>query len=179
MRRIYESDALHRDDGEAHAPNERKRETKLQAMRSVPSSTLSDLLVPTRLRHRLVSVGVETPESEYAVGEPIPFLVTIRNHAPFPVSIPTASPLLWEWTVDGAVEAARVPIRDPPDEPGSFAFDRGERKEFRKRWDQLFRVSESEWEPAEPGRHTIGVAINTADADRRGLTAETTVEIVR
>ncbi len=179
MRRIYESDALHRDDAEAHAPNERKRRTKLQAMRSVPSSMLSDLFVPDRLRHRFVSVDVETPESEYAVGEPIPFLVTIRNHAPFPVSISTTSPLLWEWTVDGAVEGSRVPLRNPPDEPGAFAFDRGERKEFRKRWDQLFRVSDSDWISADPGRYTIGAAINTADADGRGLTAETAVEIVR
>ncbi|WP_418285896.1 hypothetical protein [Halorubrum sp. DTA46] len=179
MRRIYESDALHRDDDESHAPNERKRETKLQAFRSVPSSTLSDLLVPRRLRHRFVSVDVRTPESEYAVGESIPFAVTIRNHMPFPVSIPTASPLLWEWSVDGDVEASAVPLRDPPDEPGRFEFDRGERKEFRKRWDQLFRVSDSEWVPAEPGDHTIGAAINTADADRKGLAGEATVRIVR
>ena len=179
MRRIYESDALHRDADEAHAPNQRERKTKLQAMRSVPSSTLSELLVPTRLRTRFVSVVVETPESEYPVGEPIPFLVTMRNHAPFPVSIPTASPLLWEWTVDGDAEGSRVSLRDPPDEPGSFAFDRCERKEFLKRWDQLFRVSDSDWVPADPGRHTIGAAINTVDADGRGLTAETTVEIVR
>lgn len=179
MRRIYESDAIHRDDDEAHVPNERRRNTTLQAMRSVPSSTLSDLLVPRRLRHRFVTVDVHTPESEYAVGEPIPFVVTIRNRMPFPVSIPTVSPLLWEWTVDGNVEASEVPLRDPPEEAGSFAFDRGERKEFRKRWDQLVRVSDTEWTPAAPGTHTIGAAINTADAERTGLSAETTVEIVR
>lgn len=179
MRRIYESDALHRDDAETHAPNERERNTKLQALRSVPSSTLSDVFIPDRFRHRFVSVDVTTPESEYSVGESIPFTVTIRNRVPFPVSIPTASPLLWEWSVDGNVEGSEVPLRDPPDEAGRFVFDRGERKRFRKRWDQMFRESDSEWSPAEPGSHTIGAAINTADADRKGLAGETTVRIVR
>ncbi len=179
MRRIYESDALHRDDDETHAPNERERRTKLQSLRSVPSSTLSDALVPGRLRHRFVSVDVTTPEPEYPVGGSIPFTVTIRNRVPIPVSIPTASPLLWEWSVDGHVEGSEVPLRDPPDEAGSFAFDRGERKRFRKRWNQMFRVSDSEWTPAEPGTYTIGAAINTADADRKGLSGETTVRIVR
>ncbi|QAU12665.1 hypothetical protein EKH57_07970 [Halorubrum sp. BOL3-1] len=179
MRRIYESNALHRDDEEAHAPSKKERKTKLQALRSVPSSTLSDLLIPRRLRHLPVSVAVETPVDEYEVGDPVPFRVTIRNRLPVPVSIPTVSPLLWEWTVDGNLEAAEVPIRDPPDEEGRLSLDRGERKDFRKRWDQLFRVTESEWEPAETGTHTIGAAINATDAEKRGLTDETTVRIVR
>ncbi|QWC19777.1 hypothetical protein [Halorubrum sp. 2020YC2] len=179
MRRIYESNALHRDDEEAHAPSKKERKTKLQSLRSVPSSTLSDLLIPRRLRHLPVSVTVETPDDEYEAGDPVPFTVTIRNRLPVPVSIPTVSPLLWEWSVDGNVEAAEVPIRDPPDEGGQLSFDRGERKEFRKRWDQLFRVSEREWEPAAVGDHTIGVAVNATDAESRGLTDETTVRIVR
>ncbi|MFW6382467.1 MAG: hypothetical protein ACOCZD_00330 [Haloferacaceae archaeon] len=179
MRRIYESDALHRDDEETHAPTERKRETPLQSLRSVPSSTLSDLLVPVGVRHRFVSLEVSTPDPEYSVGEPIPFTVTMRNRLPVPVSLSTVSPLLWEWSVDGDVEASSVQLRDPPDDPGEFAFDRGERKEFRKRWDQMFRVSDTEWEPAEPGEYTIGAAINTADAGAKGLSAETTVRIVR
>ncbi|ELZ48279.1 hypothetical protein C464_07375 [Halorubrum coriense DSM 10284] len=178
MRRIYESNALHRDDEEAHAPSKKERKTKLQALRSVPSSTLSDFLIPRRFRHLPVSVDVETPDDEYETGEPIPFRVTLRNRLPVPISIPTRSPLLWRWTVDGNVEAAEVSVRDPPDEEGQLSFDRGERKEFRKRWDQLFRVSESEWEPAAAGTHTIGVAINATDAEERGLTDETTVRIV-
>ncbi|MES3160775.1 MAG: hypothetical protein PPP55_04285 [Halorubrum sp.] len=179
MRRIYESDALHRDDEEPGSPNEIERETKLQALRSVPSSTLSDLFVPRGLRHRFVSVDVTTPETEYPEGESIPFTVTIRNHVPFPVSIPTESPLLWTWSVDGNVEASAVSLRDPPDEAGQFEFDRGECKRFQKRWDQLFRVTDTEWEPATPGEYTIGAAINTADAASKGLTAETTVRILR
>ena len=179
MRRIYESNALHRDDEEAHAPSEKERPTKLQALRSVPSSTLSDVLVPRRLRHLPISVSVETSDDEYGVGEPVPFRVTFRNRLPVPISIPTVSPLLWVWMVDGNVEAAEVPIRDPPDEEGTLSFDRGERKEFQRRWDQLFRVSDSEWEPAGVGSYTIGAAINAADAEERGLTDETTVRIVR
>jgi len=179
MRRIYDSDALHRDDDEPGSPNEIKRETKLQAMRSLPSSTLSDLFVPTALRHRFLSVAVETAEDEYTVGESIPFTVTIRNHVPFPVSIATESPVLWTWSVDGDVEASSVSLRDPPDETGRFEFDRGERKRFRKRWNQLFRVTETDWEPAEPGEHTISAAINAPDSESKGLTGETTVRIVR
>lgn len=179
MRRIYESDALHRDDDESHAPTERERETALQSLRSVPSGSLSDLLLPASLRHRFISVEVSTPSAEYEVGEPIPFTVTMRNRLPIPVSLSTASPLLWEWSVDGDVEASSVPLRDPPDEPGEFVFDRGERKEFRKRWDQMFRVADAEWEPATPGEYTIGAAINTDDADAKALSAETTVRIVR
>ena len=180
MRRIYESDALRRDDDDPHAPAERDDEGTIQALRSVPATALSDRLVPHALRRRFVSVDVETPRREFAVGESVPFVITFRNRVPFPVSIATASPLPWVWTVDGDVEgaAADVSLRDPPDEPGRFAFDRGERKRFRRRWDGLFRVSDSEWIPAEPGKHVIGAAANVADADAKGLRAETTVRLV-
>jgi hypothetical protein len=179
MRRIYESDALRRDDDDPHVPTERDEGT-IQALRSVPAAALSDRLVPRGLRRRVVSVDVETPRREYAVGEPVPFVVTFRNRAPFPVSIVTASPLPWTWSVDGDVEAAAeaVSLRDPPDEPGRFGFDRGERKRFRRRWDGLFRVTGSEWVPADPGEHVIGAAANVADADASGLRAETTVRLV-
>lgn len=179
MRRIYDSGAIHRDDDDPGAPNEIKRETKLQALRSVPSSTLSDLLVPHGVRHRFVSVDVTTPESEYGVGESIPFTVTIRNHVPFPVSLTTASPVLWTWNVDGDVEASAVPLRDPPGETGRFEFDRGEHKRFHKRWDQMFRVTDTDWEPAEPGEYTIGASVNTTDSAAKGLADETTVRIIR
>ncbi|GAA0520728.1 hypothetical protein SAMN04488066_12118 [Halorubrum aquaticum] len=180
MRRIYESDALGRDDDDPHAPAERDDEGRIGALRSVPAAALSDRLVPHALRRRFVSVDVETPRREYAVGEAVQFTVTFRNRVPFPVSIRTASPLPWIWTVDGDVEAAAatVSLRDPPDEPGRFAFDRGERKRFRRRWNGLFRVTDSEWAPPEPGTHVIGAAVNVANAEGKGLTAETTVRIV-
>lgn len=180
MRRIYESDALRRDDDDPHAPAERNDGGEIQALRSIPAAALSDRLVPRALRRRLVSVDVETPRREYARGESVPFVVTFRNRAPFPVTIPTASPLLWTWTVDGDEEAtaASVRLRDPPDEPGRFAFDRGERKRFRRRWDGLFRVSDSEWVPADTGEHAIGAAVNVTNRRNEDLHAETTVRIV-
>lgn len=177
MRRIYDSGALHRDDDEPFAPNERDDSVRPQAMKSVDSSLLSRLFVPPTLRHRAVSVTVSTPETEYVVGDPVPFRVTMRNALPIPVAIRTQSPLLWTWNVDGVAEASHVPLRDPPDEPGRFAFDRGERKRFSRRWTQQFRVSESEWEPVEPGEYTVGAGINVDDPAGRGLYDETTVRI--
>ena len=71
MRRIYESDALRRDDDDPHAPAERDDEGTIQALRSVPATALSDRLVPHALRRRFVSVDVETPRREFAVGEAV------------------------------------------------------------------------------------------------------------
>lgn len=102
----------------------------------------------------------------------------MANTMPFPVTFRTRSPILWTWEIDGATEAARVSIRDPPDEPGEFRFGRGERKRFEKRWEQLFRVSASEWEPVEPGEYTIGAGLNVDSAVEKELYDETTVHIV-
>lgn len=178
MRRIYESDALRRDDDEAFAPSEREASHRLQAMRSIDSTALSDRLVPGGLRRRAIAVEVSTPRSEYAVGEAVPFSVTMKNPLPFPITIPTTSPVLWTWNVDGEREASRVSVHEPPDEPGEFRFDRGERKEFRKRWTQMFRVSDAEWEPAGPGEYAIGAGINVEDAADGGLYDETTIRVV-
>ncbi|MEM4782523.1 MAG: hypothetical protein QXG03_13310 [Halalkalicoccus sp.] len=177
MRRIYESDALYRDD-DGFTPNRRRSKTPLQAMRSVNSTALSRRVVPQWLRNRAVSIDVSVPRTEFPVGEPIPFRVTMRNAMPFPITFRTRSPILWTWSVDGATEAARLPIRDPPDEPGELRFGRGERKRFEKRWDGLFRVSRSEWERAAPGEHTIGAGLNVGDAREKGLYDEVTVRIV-
>ena len=177
MRRIYDSDALRRDD-EPFTPSEKDRSFKIQAMRSVNSTALSRRVVPRGLRHRAISVTVSTPRTEYAVGEPIPFAVTMRNPLPAPIAIPTNSPLLWTWHVDGLTEASEIQVHDPPDEAGEFVLDRGERKRVTKRWEQLFRVSESEWEPAEPGEYAIGAELNVDDPAEKGLADETTVRIV-
>lgn len=179
MRRIYESDALHRDDDEPHSPRERRRsEAQPASFRSLPSGTLSRVLVPTWLRHRAVSVAVTTPREEFAVDEAVPFRVEMYNAAPFPVTIRTRSPVLWTWNVDGAEGASWVEDRAPPDGEGAFEFGRGERKRFLKHWPQRFRVSESEWEPAEPGTYVVGAGINVDDAEGTGLYDETTVRIV-
>lgn len=176
MRRIYESGALRRDDEEPHAPSGEAAD-RPQAMRSVPGGLLSRLFVPNWLRYRAISLSIATPREEFERGEPVPFRVTMKNAAPIPITVPTASPLLWNWGVDGHPEAAQVPLRDPPDERRGFRFDRGERKEFTKRWNGRFRVSRSEWETAPPGEHTVAAWINVADRDTVDLSTATTIRI--
>lgn len=176
MRRIYESEALRREDG-GFTPSQRRSSTPLQAMRSVDSTALTRRLVPDGLRNRSLSVEVSTPRTEFSPGEAIPFRVTMANSMPFPLTVRTRSPIPWTWSVDGAPEAARVVLRDPPDEPGEFRFGRGERKRFEKRWQGLFRVSRSEWERAEPGEYAIGAGLNVEDVAEKGLYDETTVRI--
>lgn len=177
MRRIYESDALRRDD-EPFTPTRRDRSVRIQAMRSVNSTRLSRRLTPQRLRYRAISVEISTPKTEYPIGDAVPFTVTMRNPLPVPIVIPTQSPIQWTWHVDGATEASHISLHDPPDERGELVFDRGERKRFTRRWEQLFRVSKSEWEPADGGTYTIGAEINVDNPEEAGLTAETTVRLL-
>jgi len=177
MRRIYESNAVHRDDEDPHAPGERD-DVRPQAFRSIDAGAWSRRLVPNRLRYRAISVDVSTPREEYAAGTRIPFAVTMKNAFPFPVTVATRSRILWQWDVDGAVEASRVDVHDPPEGSVGFEFDRGERKQFRKTWDGLFRVSDSEWEEAAPGEYTIGAGLNVDDAAGKGLYDATTVRIL-
>ena len=174
MRRIHESSALHRDDDEPLVPSEGG--TRGQAFRSVDSTALSRWLVPEWLCRRAVAVDVSTPRTEYRTGATIPFTVTMENAMPFPVAITTRSRVLWQWTVDGLPAASRVDP-DHADESGVFAFARGERKQFRKRWDGRFQVAEREWADAGPGAYAIGARINAGGQDE-GLGDETTVRIV-
>ncbi|MEY7848373.1 hypothetical protein AB7C87_04125 [Natrarchaeobius sp. A-rgal3] len=176
MRRIYDSGALHRDDDEPHAPAEGEDRTP-QAVRWLPGAAVSRLFVPDWLRYRAISVDVETPREEYSVGESVSIHVTMSNAMPFPITIRTASPVRWTWSVDGALEASRVPQSDPPDDPHSFRFGRGERKRFTRRWNGMFRVSNSEWEPATPGEYAISAAVNVDDPAAGGLADETTVRL--
>ena len=173
MRRIYDSGALHRDDEEPQAPTE--REARPQAARSIDGGAWSDLLVPTWLRYRAVSVDIEVPGATYPAGTEVPFVVTMKNALPVPITLPTDSPRPWTWYVDGVPEASHVDSM--PSEGGSLRFDRGERKRFRRRWDRMFRVSDDEWEPAPAGEYTIGAGLSVADAAERGLYSETTVSI--
>lgn len=177
MRRIYESNALHRDDDEPGVPNEAERD-RPQSFRSIDTGSLSRWLVPTRLRHWSISIGVSTPRSEYEVGSAVPFQVMMKNAMPFPITIATRSRILWEWDVDGITSASHVEMHDVPDGEAGFEFDRGERKRFRKRWDGMFRLSAEEWEPAGPGEYTIGAGLNVTDAAGRGLYDQTTIRLV-
>ncbi|MCH7659515.1 MAG: hypothetical protein IH933_02680 [Euryarchaeota archaeon] len=177
MRRIYESEALHRDDSDGFSPNERS-DTKLQAMRWVNATAVSRRILPYWLRDRAISMSVSVPKTEFALGERIPFRITMANSMPFPITFRTRSPIPWVWHVDGMDDAARISVRDPPEERGEFRFDRGERKRFTKQWSQMIRVSKSEWEPVEPGEYTIGARLNVENHSRRKLEAETTIEVV-
>ncbi|MEF8826112.1 MAG: hypothetical protein V5A34_04945 [Halapricum sp.] len=179
MRRIYDSEALYRDDDEPGAPSERRRQSRPQAIRWINSRSWSQRLVPNWLRYRAISISIETPRSEYAVGDHVPFEVRMKNAMPFPITIATQSPLLWFWDVDGVREAVRADTRDPPSNARQFTFSRGERKSFRKRWDGMFQVTDDEWEQADPGEYTIGARLNIADAPAKGLETETTIQLTR
>ena len=177
MRRIYESKALRRDEDDPFSPGDDKRQEP-QSFRSLPGTFLSRLLLTDRLRDWAISVDVSTPRKEFPVDGSVPFQITMGNALPLPVTITTRSPVCWTWSVDGLTDASRVSLHDPPEEPGEFGFARGERKRFVRRWNGMFRVSDSEWEPAEPGEYTITVALNVENARERGLSDETTVRLV-
>lgn len=147
MRRIYESQVLHRNDDESFTPAESDRTREPQAFRSISETAVSRLLLPGWLRDRAISVTVSTPRSEYTVGSAVPFRVTIRNRLPLPVTISTRSPLLWTWSIDGLTEATQVPLRDPP----TVSIRSLRTKTLRREWNGMICVSESEWVPASPG----------------------------
>lgn len=179
MRRIYESEAIRRDEDDHFSPNEqRDRSHEPLAMRMVPSTWLSRVFVPYWLRYRSISISIETSREAYPLGADVPFVVTMKNAMPFPITLPTRSPVLWTWDVDDVTEATHVLRRDPPDEERGFTFERSERKRFEKRWNQTFRVSESEWVPADPGEYTIGAGFNVENAEERGLYSQTMVRLV-
>lgn len=153
------------DDVDPFTPGEDDERTRPQSARSVDSTLLSRWLVPQSLARRAISVSIETPQAEYALGTAVPFRVTMTNPLPIPLTLLTRSPILWQWTVDGVVEASHIEQYDPPDEPGKLHFDRGERKRFTGEWSGKFRVTEREWEPAAPGEYAIGATINV-DGER-------------
>lgn len=177
MRRIYESDALKRDDDEPLSPREREREHEPQSFRSISGAAWSDRLLPHAVRKRAVSVRVSAPEQAVEPGTEIPFVVTLKNSLPMPVTVKTPSPLLWTWAVDGHESASYVQLQRPPEKPSKLRLDRGERKQIRRSWSGMFRVSRREWEPAESGEHTIRAAVNIDDPDSANLADETTVYI--
>lgn len=144
------------------------------AARSLDAAAWSDRLLPTWLRYRAVSVAVEVPDGASARAE-IPFVVTMKNALPVPVTIPTESLRPWTWYVDGVPEASHVD--SVPSEASTIRFDRGERKRFRRRWDRLFRVSDDEWERAPAGEYTIAAGLSVPDAAERGLYGEATVTL--
>lgn len=126
-------------------------------------------LVPTWLARRAVAVSVDTPKDRYRRGEPVEIVVEFRNRLPIPVTVTTAERRLWEWRVDGVLEATDEP-RYVDRSPGSIAFRGGERKRVVNRWNGRFRRADGvdglpTSDPAAPGEHTISVSLTT-DADR-------------
>lgn len=178
MRRIYESSAIQRDDDDQFTPGERE-EAQPQAFRSIDSAAWSDRLLPVRLRRWAVTLSVTTPELQYQHGESVPFTVTFENRLPMPVTVPTTSPRLWQWTVDGYPEASHIEETAPPAGDGRLRLDRGETLRIHREWSQRFKTGGREWEPADPGTYTIGAALAVADPASSGLADEVTVQIVR
>lgn len=89
--------------------------------------------------------------------------------------MPTGSLRPWTWHVDETPEASHVDsVRD---EPAAISFGRGEQKQFRRRWDRCFRVSDDRWDPASPGKYTISTGLSVPNANEHGLYAETTVTL--
>lgn len=177
MRRIYESDAVSRDDEDSFSPRERDEDVQPQAFPSINSSVWSDRFLPHRLRCWAVSVSLDTPKSEFDRDEQIPFRVTVKNHLPIPVSIKTATPILWGWSVDGCERASRVTLREIPEDSSKFKLNRGETIRFNKTWDQMFRVAEREWEAADSGDYTLRAGINVESDAAHNLSDETKITI--
>ena len=172
MRRIYDSDALSRDDDDPFRPSERDERSR----RAIDWEKASHALLPVRLRNLAIGVDLETNKSVYEPGEPIHWRATFANRFPFPIRLVTESPELWRWAVDDVPRASR--LSEPvPDRKAAITFSRSERKVIERRWKPQIRVSKREWDPLEPGEHTLSVALNVEDAAERGLADETTVRI--
>lgn len=172
MRRIYDSDALSRDDDDPFTPTERDERSRS----AIDWEAASHAFLPTWVRTRAVSVSVETNARSYARSEDVHWRVTFRNRLPFPVRLVTETPELWRWSIDGIDHATTID-RAIPDRKSAITFSRSERKVFERRWTPRIRMSESLWEPLEPGEHTLSVALNVENAAERGLADETTFTI--
>lgn len=172
MRRIYESDALHRDDADPHSPRERDRTPEY---RSLNWRAASHALLPIGVRRRAISVEIETDKETYAPDEPVDLRVRFRNRLPIPVILRTRSPVRWHWAVDGHVDA-ELESRDEPEDRSTFEFARSETKTFTRRWPQRFKTGDRTWESAGPGEYTLSARVNRDDAGG-SLSAETTVRI--
>ena len=177
MRKIYESNAIKRDDDHFTPHHRESKPFKPKAFRWIPSSTIASWLLPRRFLLTGISLSISTPQEIYEAGASIPFTVEMKNSFPFQVTIPTLSPLLWQWYVDGYEAASQVAVEMPPDETGTLVFNRGERKVFKKRWNGRFRVTNRKWSEPATGTHTIAAAINIQDPRRHNLMAETSIRI--
>lgn len=173
MRRIYESQALSRDDDDPFVPGNEDDEDRY---RSINWENASHAFVPQAIRPLAIDVSIETNRQRYAAGESVGFRVTFRNRLPIPISLTTRTPVRWTWAIDGVEEASYFE-ESVPEESSAFQFARAERKQFTREWSQRFRTTRSEWELAEPGEHTVSVAVNAKHgADRLADSATFVIE---
>lgn len=170
---IYDSEAVTRNDDDPFVP----RGTTERRSRTINWNAVSHALMPMALRNRAIDVRVETDRQTYEPGEDVHFRVQLENRIPFPVLLPTASPVMWRWAIDGRRKASEVPDPEPSGEKRLLRFRRSETKSFTRRWPQQFQVAEDRWEAVEPGEYTLSVWINVPDAEARSLYAETPIEI--
>lgn len=175
MRDVLDTDAVHRDDDDPFVPRDDRRRGR-RGRSAFDWGNVSHALLPTALRDRAISVSVRTNKRRYEREEPVHFRASFVNRIPFPISLRTASPVLWTWAVDGVDRATRRP-EEPPDEPGLLRFARSERKTFERRWSQRIQGLEGRWLPVDRGEYELSVRINVDGAADRGLTDETTITV--
>ncbi|MFB6136289.1 MAG: hypothetical protein ABEJ04_05980 [Halobacteriaceae archaeon] len=159
MRRIYESEALRRDDDDPFVPGQ--DDGSRSRSRSLNWDNASHAFMPNALRSRAIDVTVQTNEEVYRRGETVHFHVAFRNRLPLPVALKTTTLTPWTWEIDGLEHASKTPD-ETPDEAGRFQFNRAERKTFSRRWTQRFQETENEWSSAPPGEYRLAVRINAA-----------------
>lgn len=182
MRRIYESDALHRDD-DPHTPSRTEGSGSgptITANRNpslIDWSSASHALLPTWVRDRAIAVAVETDREVYERDEPVGIRVRLRNRLPFPITIRTPTRRRWDWTVAGERRAEVTGYEDAPAEPSLLSFYRSETKTFTRTWHKLFRTASDRWVPADPGTYEVAAFVDVEEPGRRGLYAATEIEI--
>jgi len=142
-----------------------------RATRTLDAASASHALLPRTLRRRSLAVACTTDRERYAPDDPVTLRVTVYNRLPIPLRLRTTAPIPWTWAVDGVDRASSVD--DLPRETGAVAFSARERKTFRTRWYQRFRVADDAWVAADPGEHTLSARLLLDDP----LVASTTVRI--
>lgn len=188
MKRIYDSEAIRRDEDESFTPSPRedRRENYKPHPLFIPAPggvsfglpAFVHSYLPSEYYSLAISIDIVTPSSEYQVGEQVPFIVTIKNSMPYPIKVPTANAIIWEWALDGDVEATKISPRDPPEERRWLRLDRSERITHHRTWNGMIRVSDTEWVEPSTGTHTLSASINLDDPDEEALTAETEIELL-
>jgi hypothetical protein len=173
MRRLYESEAVERDDEDVFVP----RSTSKKGRSTLDWDKLSHALLPMSLRLQAITVAIETGADASEPGESVPFRVSMHNRYPIPVVLRTPTPVRWTWALDGVERASHVSPGEPPERATLFSFAGRETKTFERTWSGKIRRTEAEWETPEPGEHTLAAWIDVEDPEGGGLRAETTVEL--